>query len=74
MLARHSQNSYIGFASTDAYSSCSYLTSGCDSCGSQGGYFNEAVGYEYGNDGMQSYVSGSLTGACGGGGCGCGCN
>jgi hypothetical protein len=71
MLARHSANSYIGYSSTDAGSSCSYLTSGCDSCGSCGSYFNEAVGYEYGNGGMQSCVSGSLTGACGGG-CGCG--
>ena len=64
MLARHTANSYIGFASVDASSSCSYLTSGCDTCGT-GGYFNEAVGYDYGNGGMQSYVSGSLTGACG---------
>jgi len=71
MLNFHSQNAFTGFSSTDAYSSCSYLTSGCTSCGSNGGYFNEAVGYEYGNGGMQSYVSGALTGACGGG-CGCG--
>ncbi len=71
MMARHSANSYVGFASTDACSSCSYLSSGCDSCGSCGSYFNEAVGYEYGNGGMQSYVSGALTSACGGG-CGCG--
>jgi hypothetical protein len=50
-------------------SECSSCLSGaCDSCGSCGGYFNEAVGYEYGNGGMQSYVGGSLTGACGCGG------
>ena len=44
------------------------LSGACDSCGSCGGYFNEAVGYEYGNGGMQSYVGGSLTSACGCGG------
>lgn len=50
-------------------SECSTCLSGaCDSCGSCGGYFNQAIGYEYGNGGMQSYVGGSLTGACGCGG------
>lgn len=67
-LARHTQNAYAGFASTDSCSSCSYLSDGCGSCG---GYFDQAIGYEYGNAGMQSCVSGCLTGACGGG-CGCG--
>ncbi len=33
-------------------------------CGCNGAYFGEAVGYEYGNAGMQSYVAGS--GACDG--------
>lgn len=52
-------------------SECSSCLSGaCDSCGDcdGGSYFSEAVGYEYGNGGMQSYVSGSLTSACGCGG------
>ncbi len=70
-LARHSRNAYAGFASSDACSSCSFLSGGCDNCGSCGGYFDQAVGYEYGNGGMQSCVSGCLTGACGGD-CGCG--
>ena len=33
----------------------------------QAGYFNEFVGPEYGNVGMQSSVSGCASGACGGG-------
>ena len=36
-------------------------------CGSPGGYFNEFVGAEYGNAGMQSSVSGCASGTCGGG-------
>ena len=37
-------------------------------CGNSGQYFNYAVGAEYGNAGMQSNVSGMLTGQCCGGG------
>ena len=33
-------------------------------CGSSGQYFDYAVGHEYGTAGMQSSVSGELTGAC----------
>ena len=33
-------------------------------CGNTGQYFNYAVGSEYGTAGMQSSISGSLTGAC----------
>lgn len=40
---------------------------GVSQCGAPGGYFNEFVGPEYGNVGMQSSVSGCASGACGGG-------
>ena len=33
-------------------------------CGNSGQYFDYAVGAEYGTAGMQSSVSGSITGAC----------
>ena len=35
-------------------------------CGCAGAYFGESVGYDYGNAGMQSCVSGCATNACGG--------
>jgi len=44
------------------------MSGACDSCGDCGGYFDAAIGYDYGNAGMQSYVGGSLTSACGCGG------
>lgn len=35
-------------------------------CGESGQYFSYAVGAEYGTAGMQSAISGQLTGCCGG--------
>jgi len=67
LKARHQPAASCGCAAP--VSECSTCLSGaCDSCGDCGGYFSEAIGYEYGNGGMQSYVGGSLTSACGCGG------
>ncbi len=64
--SRHQPSSCGCDAPVSECSSC--LSGACDGCGDCGGYFDAAVGYDYGNAGMQSYVGGSLTSACGCGG------
>ena len=64
--ARHQPAPCDCAAPVSQYSTC--MSGACDSCGDCGGYFDAAIGYDYGNAGMQSYVGGSLTSACGCGG------
>ena len=71
LKARHQPAASCGCAAPAPVSDCSTCLSGaCDTCGDcgSGSYFSQAIGYEYGNAGMQSYVGGSLTSACGCGG------